>query len=347
VARKILWGSLALTPLLLVLHYGVGIGHTGDFVLAAAALIPLAWLIGESTEHAAEHTGPGIGGFLNASFGNAPELIIACFAIADGLPNVVRGSLAGSVIGNLLLVLGFAVALGPAPFDLRSLAPQLGLIGFAVLLFLIPSVPGFHGDPERHSLALLSVPVAIVLLLVYAGERIHALRRHASEHSASGHEAGDAAWSLPLALGVLAVATIATAIVSEILVGSIVAFAQTVGLSQFFVSAIIVAIVGNAAEHGGAVVIATRGKLELASEIAITSGAQVALLVTPIVALASFVIRPPMPLTFRWEELVGIAAATVAVALVIADGRGKRWEGIALITLYAAVAVWYGLAGDP
>ncbi len=345
-ARKILASSLALTPVLLVLHYAADVGHTAEFVVAGAALVPLAWLIGESTEHAAEHTGPGIGGFLNASFGNAPELIIALFAIADGLPNVVRGSLAGSVIGNLLLVLGFALALGPARLDVRSLAPQLGLVGVTALLFLVPSIPGFHGDPDRHSLALVSIPVSIVLLLVYAGERVAGLRRHRVAHSASGHEASQGSWSLPTALAVLGVATAATALVSEILVGSIDAFAHSAGLTQFFVSAIIVAIVGNAAEHGGAVVIAMRGKLELASEIAITSSAQVALLVAPAVALLSFAISPAMPLAFRWEELVGIAAATSAVALVIADGRGKRWEGIALVMLYVGVGVWFALAGD-
>src|SRR5262249_39125016 len=153
----------------------------------------------------------GIGGFLNASFGNAPELIIALFAIADGLPNVVRGSLAGSVIGNLLLVLGFALALGPAQIDRRSLVPQLALIAFAFLLFLVPSIPGSHGDPDRHSLAVLSVPVAIVLLVVYLGERTAGLRRHAARHSASGLEARSGTWSLTTALAVLAVATAATA----------------------------------------------------------------------------------------------------------------------------------------
>src|SRR5213076_1145090 len=123
VARKLLWASLALAPITFVIDFVLHPGDVVLFVLAAATLVPLAWLIGESTEQASEHTGPGIGGFLNASFGNAPELIIALFAIANGLPNVVRGSLAGSVIGNLLLVLGFAIALGPARLDLRSLAP--------------------------------------------------------------------------------------------------------------------------------------------------------------------------------------------------------------------------------
>jgi Ca2+:H+ antiporter len=344
VARKILWSSLALTPIALAAHYAFDASETVLFVLAAAALVPLAWLIGESTEHAAEHTGPGIGGFLNASFGNAPELIIALFAVADGLPEVVRGSLAGSVIGNLLLVLGFALVIGPDRIDRRSLLPQLGMIALAVLLFLIPALPALHGDRDRHSLALASVPVAVLLLAVYVGERWASLRRHRVAHSVSGHEASTESWSMPLALGVLAVATGATALVSEILVHSIDAFGHAVGLSQFFVSAIIVAIVGNAAEHGGAVVIAARGKLKLASEIAITSSTQVALLVAPAVMILSFLVKPALPLSFRWEELVGMAIAVLAVGFVVADGRGKRWEGIAIVSLYVAIALWYGLA---
>lgn len=343
-ARKILWGSLVLTPVVLAAHYAFHAGQTLLFVLAAAALVPLAWLIGESTEHAADYTGPGIGGFLNASFGNAPELIIALFAIADGLPNVVRGSLAGSVIGNLLLVLGFALIIGPERIDRRSLVPQLGMVALAVLLFLIPSVPAFSGGRERHSLVLLSAPVAVLLLAVYATERWFSLRRHKEAHSASGHAASSESWSQALALSVLAGATAATALVSEILVRSIDAFGHAVGLSQFFISAIIVAIVGNAAEHGGAVVIAARGKLKLASEIAVTSSAQVALFVAPAVMIVSFLVKPALPLAFRWEELVGMAVAVSAVGAVVADGRGKRREGLGLVALYVGVVVWYGFA---
>ncbi len=344
-ARKILWGSLALTPVTFAARYGFHAGLVAQFALAAAALVPLAWLIGEATEHAAEHTGPGIGGFLNASFGNAPELIIALFAVADRLPNVVRGSLTGSVVGNLLLVLGFAVLLGPARIDRSSLVPQLGLVSVAVLVFLVPSVPGWHGNPERHGLAVATIPVAAVLVALYLGERVWALRRHRRLHRAGEHAVARG-WNLPLALAVLGVATAATAIVSEILVHSLDAFGHAVGLSQFFVAAVIVAIVGNAAEHGGAVVIAMRGKLKLASEIAVSSGAQVGLLVAPAVALLSFGVRPPLPLSFRVVELAAMGASVLAVGAVVADGRGRRWEGVALIALYLGVTVGFGFAGN-
>ncbi|HZC29483.1 MAG TPA: calcium/proton exchanger [Gaiellaceae bacterium] len=344
-ARTLLWASLALAPVTFVVDFALHAGDVALFVLAAISLIPLAWLIGESTEQVAEHTGPGIGGFLNASFGNAPELIIALFAIADSLPNVVRGSLAGSVFSNLLLVLGFALALGEEKeLDRRSLLSQLGLVAFAVALFFVPSVPGWHGDPDRHSLAVLTAPLAGVLLVVYLVVQTRSLRRHRQAHA--DEEAAAGAWSLPGGLIALGLATVATALISEILVHSLDGFAKAAGVSEFFIAAIIVAMVGNAAEHGGAIVIARRGKMRLATEIAISSSAQVALLVVPAIALLAWAVTPALPLAFRWEELAAMAAATLVAAAVVYDGRSRRWEGIALIALYGAIAVWFGFAGN-
>jgi Ca2+:H+ antiporter len=344
VGRKFLWASLVLAPVTFtadLLHTG----HVALFVLAAASLVPLAWLIGEATEHAAGHTGPGIGGFLNASFGNAPELIIALLAVADGLPNVVRGSLTGSVVSNILLVLGIALfAAGEGRLDRRSLLLQLGLVVAGVAAFLVPSVPGFHGNPERHSLALVGIPVSLALLALYLGVTVANLRRHHRLHAASGETA--TGWSFEVSLGTLAVATTATAFVSEILVHSLDAFADAAGLSEFFVAAVIVAIVGNAAEHGGAIVIARRGNVRLASEIAISSSAQVALLVTPAVALLSFAVGSSLPLAFRPIELASMGAAALFVAFVIRDGRSRRWEGVLLVVAYAAVVAGFWVAGD-
>jgi Ca2+:H+ antiporter len=343
VARKLLWASLALAPVTIVLAYTVHPGKTVLFVLAAAALVPLAWLIGEATEHAAEHTGPGIGGFLNASFGNAPEAIISLFAIADNLPAVVRGSLAGSVISNLLLVFGVVQVLGPrARLDRRSLLAQVGIVGAAVLAVIAPVVLGYQGDPDRHTAVVASVPVSAVLLAGYLAVTIPNLRRHGAEE----HEPEAGGWTLTASLVALGVATAATAIVSEILVHSLDAFAHAVGLSQFFISAVIVAIVGNAAEHGGAVVIARRGKMRLASEIAISSSAQVALLVVPVVMLLSLAFAHPLALSFRWEEIVAMAGATVLVGAMVADGRSRRWEGAVLLAAYAGVVVGFLFAGD-
>ena len=272
--KRFLFGSLALAPIAIGLHYFADLSETTEFVLSALALIPLAWLIGEATEHAAEHTGPGIGGFLNATFGNAPELIIALIAVNEGLTEVVRGSLTGSVVSNLLLVLGASlVAGGRGALDRYSSFLSFGLIAFATLLFLIPSIPGWDSDPDRHSLAVASAWISVALLVVYVTVTWYSLRRHRALHVASSEEIKG--WSLSTALAALAIATIATALVAEVLVGSLEVFADKVGLSEFFVAAVIVAIVGNAAEHGGAILVAFRGKIALAAEIALSSAAQV------------------------------------------------------------------------
>ncbi len=346
-ARKILVSGLALAPLAAILRWIVDAGDVPVFCVSALALVPLAWLIGEATEQAAEHTGSGIGGFLNASFGNAPELIIALFAVADGLPDVVRGSITGSIVSNLLLVLGFAiVSTDEEELNWRSLMSNLGLVVLAGLLFLVPSAPGWSGNPDRHTLAVATIPVAAVLLLFYFGQTFDNLRRHRRRHRASAKQPAPRSWSLRNALVTLALATGLTAFVSEILVHTLEGFSKSAGLSRFFVSAVIVAIVGNAAEHGGAIVIARRGKIRLASEIAVSSAAQVALFVAPLAALASFVVRPPLPLAFRPVELATIVGAALFVGAVVWDRRGTRREGVLLLAAYAAVVLGYYFSGN-
>ena len=342
-ARRILLSGLALAPLAAILRWVVGAGDVTVFCVSALALVPLAWLIGEATEQAAEHTGSGIGGFLNASLGNAPELIIALFAISSGLPDVVRGSITGSIVSNLLLVFGLAlVATDEEDLNARSLVSNLGLVVWAALLFLVPSVPGWHGNPDRHSLAIASIPVAVLLLLFYFGQTGRNLQEHRRRHPAAAHAAPAQTWALRHALLTLVAATGATAVVSEILVHTLEGFATSVGLSQFFVSAVIVAIVGNAAEHGGAIVIARRGKIRLASEIAVSSAAQVALFVAPLAALLSFLVRPPLPLAFRPVELVTIAGSALFTGAVVWDRKGTRREGTLLLAGYAVcVAAFY------
>jgi Ca2+:H+ antiporter len=344
VARKIPAAALTLTVVVLAAHYAFHASGTVVFVLASAALAPLAWLIGEATENVSEHTGPGIGGFLNASFGNAPELIIALFAVGDGLPNVVRGSIAGSVVSTTLLVLGVAmIAGGEGEVDRRSLILQLAMVLGAVLLFLVPSAPGWHGDPDRHSLYLLTLPIAAVLFLVYLATTTYNLRRHAA---APRPTPAAGAWSLKAALATLGAATVATALVSEVLVGSLDAFGHALGLTQFFVAVVIVSLVGNAAEQGGAIVVARRGNIRLAAEIAISSPAQIAVFVASSVALLSGVVGRGLPLAFRPVELVTMGAAAVAVVFTVANGRSRRSEGVLLVGLYALAVVWFALAGD-
>jgi Ca2+:H+ antiporter len=343
-ARRILWASLALAPATILVDRLAPPGETTLFLLAAAALIPLAWLIGESTEHAAEHTGPGIGGFLNASFGNAPELMIALIAIDDGLYEVVRGSLAGSVISNLLLVFGISqiVAEDGCAIDRRSLWTQISLCAGAILVASPVLVVGYTGQPNRHNAVLASIPVAAILLVAYLVVTRRNLRRHReTEHGGAHAEA----WSLPRSLVVLGIATAFTAVISEILVHSLEAFAHAIGATEFFIAAIVVAVVGNAAEHGGAVVIARTGNMKLASEIALSSSAQVALLVVPVVMLASLAFTHQLALTFRWEEVIAMAGAVAVTAWVVRDGRSRKLEGIGLVTAFLGIAVWFWFAG--
>jgi Ca2+:H+ antiporter len=342
--RRILFASVAIAPIVVLVHYLFHPTETVDFVLAAAALIPLAWLIGEATEHAAEHTGPGIGGFLNATFGNAPELIIALFAVNAMEFEVVRGSLTGSVVGNLLLVLGFSLLFGGrGEIDRQSSFLALGMVALTTLLLLIPSIPSWEGDPERDELVKLSIPVSIVLLVAYVILTWYSLRRHAALHMASGDAV--TAWSLRLALVVLGLATVVTALVAEILVASIDKFAADSGLSEFFLAAVVIAIVGNAAEHGGAVVVAARGKIKLAAEIALASSAQVAVFLIPAVALLALLIEP-LALSMRKVEIGALALSVVVTSALLADGRSSRLKGVILIAVYIGVATAFYVAGE-
>jgi Ca2+:H+ antiporter len=344
VARRLLWASLGLAPITMLVDFAAHVGDVTLFVLAAISLVPLAWLIGEATEHAAHHTGPGIGGFLNATFGNAPELIISLFAVHDGLYEVVRGSLTGSVVGNLLLVLGFSLLVGPTkPIDRHSSLTSIALVLGAVLLFLVVAVPSWHGDHERHFLQLLSIPVSVALLLAYLFVTRMQLRRHRTIFAAALAPEHDG-WSFRLAMVVLGIATAATAIIAEILVNTIETFADRAHLSDFFVAAVIVAIVGNAAEHGGAVVVARRGRVKLATEIALSSSAQVAVFLIPAVAILAWAIKP-LALSFRQVEIAVMGGSALLAALLLAGGKSSSWRGALLVAGYVVAALVFYKAG--
>jgi Ca2+:H+ antiporter len=314
------------------------------FVVASAALLPLAWLIGEATDNLAFYTGPGVGGFLNATFGNAPELIIAIVAISDGLTNIVRASLAGSIAGNLLLVLGFTLLFGrKGNVDRGSAYISLGLVGFATIIFLVVAAPGFHGNPERRTLAELAIPLAALLIVVRVTVTRRALRRQRQMYTPVELTAGS--WPLPASFVVLGVATVVTAFVTETLVGTLRAFAAAAHLSEFFVAVVIVAIVGNATEHGSAVLLARRGRVKLAVEIPLASSAQIAGLLIPLVALISWGFEP-LALSFRRIELVAMGVAAALPALVLRTGRTTRFGGVILLAAYTVLAVAFYLSGD-
>jgi Ca2+:H+ antiporter len=342
--RKALLTLLSLGPVVVVLDRLDAAGELTLFVLAGAALIPLSWLIGEATDNLARLTGPGVGGFLNATFGNAPELIIAIVAISDGLTEIVRASLVGSIAGNLLLVLGFTLLFGRnGAIDRPSAYVSLGLVGFATLLVLVAAAPGFHGDPDRRSLAELSLPIAALLLIVRVVENHFALRRQRVLYSTAERE--PEGWPFRAAVGVLGLASVVTALVTETLVGTLRSFAERAHLSEFVVAVVIVAILGNSTEHGSAVLLARRGRVKLAVEIPLASSAQIAGLLIPLVALISWGFEP-LALSFRPVELVAMAVAAALPAVVLSAGRTTRLGGAILLVAYAALAVAFFLAGD-
>ncbi len=327
------------------------------FVCSALGVIPAAALMSDATEQLAEHSGPGVAGFLNVTFGNAPELIIAVFALADGLQEVVKASLVGSVIGNALLVLGAAMLAGgwrrPRQlFSARAARAQSAVLLAGAAALAIPSlvhvaqggslpVVGAERQAYGGGLEALSVLVAVVLIAAYVVGLIASLRAHRA--SASPLAAGEPAKprrSRRKAVAVLAGASVLVAVASDTLVGSVEHASSELGLSQFFIGLIVVAIVGNAAEHWVAVVAATKDKMDLSVSIAVGSAAQVGLLLAPVVVLLSFAIGPaPMAMVFNAFELVALAVAGLGAAALTARGRSTWRSGATLVALYLAMAL--------
>ena len=323
------------------------------FGASAVAVIPCAALMGEATEAIAAKTGPGIGGLMNVTFGNAPELIIAFFALIEGLQEVVKGS----ILGNILLVMGAAMLVGGAKRDKQTFSPtaanaQSAMLFLALAALILPALfqlihggglpavgeqaVDFGSDVER-----LSLFVSIILLVSYAAGLWFSLRTHRAVFNPfEGQEEEEHHWTVRKAAIVLAISAVAVGLMSEILVGSISHASEEIGLSEFFVGVFIVAIVGNAAEHWVAVLVAAKDKMDLAVNIAIGSSAQIALFVGPLLVLLSFLFGPnPMSLVFNGYELGAVVLALLIANLVIADGESNWYEGLQLLAVYAVLGV--------
>ena len=333
------------------------------FFAAAIGIIPTAALMGRATEELAERSGPGIGGLLNVTFGNAPELIIALFALAEGLQEVVKASIIGSIIGNVLLVLGAAMVSGGLgrpgevqKFDRTAASTQSTMLFLAAAALLMPAIfelvegQGLPSvGPELvdygSTVEVLSLAVSAVLILCYVAGLFFSLKTHRDvfnprADSAQESEDDTWGWSIRTSVIALAIAGVAVGVMSEVLVGSISEASESVGLSEFFIGAIVVAIVGNAAEHWVAVLVAFKGKMDLAVNIAIGSGAQVALFVAPALVFASFLIGPsPMPLVFNGFELGAILLAALIANAVASEGESTWFEGVQLLAVYAVFAI--------
>jgi Ca2+:H+ antiporter len=379
------------------------VAHAGAvplFVTSALGVIPTAALMGRATEELAARSGPGIGGLLNVTFGNAPELIIAIFALNEGLHEVVKASIVGSILGNILLVLGGAMFIGGLGrdrqfFDRTAASAQSAMLLLAVGAMMMPAIfelvegqglpsPGGERVNYDSTVEHLSVAVAVVLIFSYVAGLIFSLKTHrdlfnpnvetiphggpaappspVSVIPADGagatataerttpataeEEHHEAPWTVKKAVGALAIAGVAVGIMSEILVGSIAEAADSIGLSEFFVGVIVVAIVGNAAEHWVAILVAKKDQMDLAVNIAIGSSAQIALFVAPVLVLMSFVIGPhPMALVFNGFELGGILLAVLIAGNVTNEGESTWYEGIQLLSVYLVLALSFYFAG--
>jgi Ca2+:H+ antiporter len=319
-----------------------------QFITAAVSLVPLAALIGRATEDAAEHVGPALGGLLNATFGNATELVVAILALTRGLDEVVKASITGSIIGNALLVLGFSmIAAGFGRervfFNRVAAATSAATLLLAVTALVMPAVFNLavygHLQGSNPALNQLSLLVSIVLLATYGLSLVFSLITHRSVlvNVAEVDEKPDL--SLGSALILLAIATGLTAIESDLLVSTIQPTTQALGITEFFVGAIIVAIVGNAAEHVSAVMVARHGQMDLAVSIATGSSTQIALFVAPLLVLISWLIGPPMSLVFNAFEIAAVALAGIVVTVASLDGETNWFEGVQLIAVYLILAI--------
>ena len=363
-AENVLALLLVFFPITLVLEYFVHASATTLFITSAVAIIPLAGLMGKATEHLAERVGAGLGGLLNATFGNAAELIIAIFALRAGLTELVKASITGSIIGNILLVFGLSTLLGGLKHPKQVFNKTAATLGATMLLLsavglVIPAV--FHfvavgpdvgaADVAPATLAerSLSLEIAVVLMVCYVLSLVFALVTH--EHlyvggSHGGHHGGDegdeahGVWSRGKAFGVLLAAAAAVGWMSEILVGGAEEAAQSLGMNEVFVGVIIVALVGNAAEHSTAILVALKNKMDLSLQIAVGSSVQIALFVAPLLVLLSYVIGPaPLDLVFTPMEVVAVAIAVLVVGQISDDGETNWMEGVLLLAVYAVLGL--------
>jgi len=344
---KFLYALLVFVPIAIAARF-LGAPPIVVFGLSALAIIPLSGVLGAATEAIAEHTTPAIGGVLSATMGNLAELIIAAVALRAGLIDLVKASITGSILGNLLLVLGFALLLGGLKFReqkfSRHLAGSTGtVLLIAVFGLVVPALfHSLHPDPQRVATVRMSHYVAPLLILGYASWLAFSLWTHSSDFAANRH--GPAVtvgpkWSSKKALVILLIAAAGIGLVAEILVSATEEAVKVLGLSEFFVGLILIPIIGNAAENSSAIVMAMKNRMDLALNIAIGSSIQVALLIAPLLVLLGMAFHQPMDLAFTTMEVASIALAVLVTSSVIRDAETNWLEGALLLLAYAVLAV--------
>jgi Ca2+:H+ antiporter len=327
---------------------------TWVFVVSCLAVLPLAGLMGEATEHLTHHTGPSVGGLLNASFGNAAELILAFMALRAGEKEIVKASLTGSIIGNMLMVLGLAMLLGgwkrkELVFNRLSAESSSSMMVLAVVALVIPAIYALvtqHKHPEH--IESISLDISYILILTYAASLVFSLKTHErlfdpppDARSAQGtpDDAPEKPWSVARSLLVLLVAAVFVGFVAEFLVHAVADAGKALGLGKVFMGVVVVAIVGNAAEHSTAVIVALKNKMDLALGIAMGSSMQIALFVAPVLVIVGHFTGTPLGLEFTILEVVAVMLSTGAVALLIHDGKTNWFEGVQLLAIYAILAI--------
>lgn len=342
---------LVFVPVAFLAEYVLHASPVIVFVVSCLAVIPLAGLMGHATEALAEQMGEGLGGLLNATFGNAAELIIAIIALRAGLFDLVKASITGSIIGNILLVFGLSTLVGGLRYQTQSFNATAAGAGTTLLVLsavglLVPAA--FHaivGDAFREREHNLSLEIAVVLILTYALSLVFTLKTHrylyvgdiAKEPDEPGDHDPPPLWR-PIAL--LLAATAGIALMAEFLVGAAKETAESLGWSEVFVGVIVVAIIGNAAEHSTAVMMALKNKMDVAINIAVGSSIQVALFVAPVLVLLSFAIAPrPMDLIFTRLEVMAVAVSVLIMGYVAADGESHWMEGVQLLAVYAILGI--------
>lgn len=322
---------------------------TNTFVLCALALVPLARFMGDATEVIAHRLGAGLGGLMNASFGNAAELIIAIAALREGQVEVVKASITGAILGNVLLVLGMAIIAGGARREKQVFNTTAALSGSAMMFLAIVamSVPDlFHltlGEAAVPRLQTLSIAVSLILLVIYGLSLVFALRTHA--HLYAGEDEGDdedvPPWSQRKAILVLLGSTLGVVVMAEFLIQALEPAIATFGFTHTFIGVIVIAIVGNAAEHSTAVLMAMKNKMDLAFNIAFESSKQIALFVAPVLVLLSLPLGHPLSLEFSHMEVIGMGVSVGAATLIGLDGESNWLEGVMLLGVYAILAVTF------
>jgi len=341
--EKIFLGLLVFIPVTVIAHL-LGASPLMVFFLAALAIVPLARYIGEATEVLSVYVGSAIGGFLNATFGNATELLIGIFAIKAGLIEVVKASITGSIIGNLLLVLGMAMFFGGVKHKKQEFNKTAAMASSSMLLLAVAALvmPAIFSQTApsigNTTIEKLSIVVAILMIVVYAANLFFMLYTHKHLYT---EEVGEyeAKWSKAKSISILAIATILVAWMSELLVGSIEPIVASFGWTELFIGVIFVAIIGNAAEHTSAIIMARKNRMDLALQISVGSATQIVMFVAPFLVLISLFFAQHMSLVFNSFELVAIILAVMITNLVVEDGESNWLEGLQLMMAYAIMAV--------